>query len=289
MNKPQLDWIERLRYWIWAAVRFPFGNAQCPECQSGLTQVVKRKYLVTALYRCPECQLLFRYPNSGAIDDWFFYQYRYKQGFTTDLPDDVELRSLLACSFKDTEKDYSPYLKVIDAIGIKPGEIILDYGSSWGYGSWQFLQAGYRVYSYEISKPRAQYAASKLNCIMLDQPQAPPEKVNCFFSAHVIEHLPTTKVLWDIALQVVKPGGTIVIFTPNGDPRRELIIGKKYHQLWGQAHPLLFSPEAIKRISIRYGFIGSTYSTPYNLEKIRGGIPEDEFPGEELLFISRKF
>ena len=45
---------------------------------------------------------------------------------------------------------------------------LLDFGCSWGYGSFQLKKQGYKVYSYEISKPRSNYAKTKLNIKIID-------------------------------------------------------------------------------------------------------------------------
>src|SRR5919109_1153406 len=111
---------------------------------------------------------------------------QFEQDFTTNCPDDHILTDLMRRQFKGTEKDYTVYIDVLKAVGIQPGRILYDYGCSWGYGSYQFAQAGYRVYSYEIGASRADFAAEKLGCQMLSEPEQIPDKADCFFSAHVI-------------------------------------------------------------------------------------------------------
>jgi len=186
------------------------------------------------------------------------------------------------CSFKGTQKDYSVYINCLRSIPIRSGSTILDFGCSWGYGSWQLTQAGYTVYSCEISQPRAAYAAQKLNCDIRD-PRSLPEKVGCVFSAHVIEHLTNPRELWTLAREVLKPGGKVVTFCPNGSPLRE--HDKNYHKWWGQVHPLLISPEALKRMGQEFGFTARSYSSPYDLVKIAAGEEGDQ-TGEELLVIA---
>src|SRR6267142_6088248 len=57
---------EKLKYLFWAGRQFGAADTSCPACGSHATTLVKRKYLVTALYRCAECFLMFRVPK----DDW---------------------------------------------------------------------------------------------------------------------------------------------------------------------------------------------------------------------------
>ena len=126
-----------------------------------------RKLRVTALYRCEECRLMFRIPQSNAIQNERFYQTQYRSTFTSECPDDQELSHLKSTFFRGSKKDYTIYLGLLEAAGVRPGHVVLDFGASWGYGSWQLAQAGYRVYSYEVSEPRSRFAVRKLGCQML--------------------------------------------------------------------------------------------------------------------------
>src|ERR1700733_14633907 len=211
---------EKLRYLLWSASRIMNADTSCPACGETKTVLLRRKYAVTALYRCPSCEVMFRVPKSSTEASIEFYQNDYTQGFTTDCPTPDDLAKLKDIFFVGTEKDYSGYIQVLQAIGLGPGSTIFDFGCSWGYGSWQMSQSGYKVYSFEVSRPRARYAAEHLECNMC-APGELPEKVDCFFSAHVIEHLPSPMTLWEAALQIIKPGGKVVSFLPNGNPLRE--------------------------------------------------------------------
>ena len=137
----------------------------------------------------------FRVPKASPEKEVQFYQRDYEQGFTTDCPTPDELTRLKRCCFAGTEKDYSSYVAVLRAMRLAPGSSIFDFGCSWGYGSWQLRHAGYRVYSFEVSRPRARYAVENLQCELFP-PDKLPEKVDCFFAAHVIEHLTNPRVIW---------------------------------------------------------------------------------------------
>ena len=158
--------------------------------------------LVTTLRECPTCRMRFRVPKDNPDRAAEFYQQQYDQGFTTDLPSDQDLQALLAGGFKGTEKDYQPYVSVLKALGLRPGQSILDFGCSWGYGSWQLSKAGFRVQSFEVSKFRANFARTKLGCNVLEDVQN-SGPVDCLFSAHVLEHLPDPNLLFQIAQTVL--------------------------------------------------------------------------------------
>jgi SAM-dependent methyltransferase len=195
---------------------------------------------------------------------------------------------MLAAQFRNTEKDFGPYIEVLKAAGLAPGASILDFGASWGYGSWQFHKAGFSTYSLELSGRRSAYARQKLNCQMLADWHDLPGPVDCFFSAHVVEHLEDPNLLWNAANECLKPGGLFVCFCPNGNPDLELSSSRNYHQLWGNVHPLLITPQFLWRNSERYHFTPELYSSPYNFDQIASHQADQNPVGDELLLLGRR-
>lgn len=264
----------------------------CPSCGSSDSTVVSRKYVVTALRRCNACCLLFRSPTTTAEENRAFYQNEYSEGFTTDMPSPHELEQLKKLKFKGSEKDYSHYLSVLTALGCKPGNLLIDYGCSWGYGSWQFMQSGYNVTAFEISTPRCEYARTYLGVnahANIENAQGP---FDIFFSSHVLEHMPSVSSCLELARNVVKPGGWFISFTPNGSQAFKVRYPKNWKQAWGLVHPNYlddkFYSEAFKLDSYLLA------SSPYDLESIRqwGASAQQEplslyLGGDELLVIAR--
>jgi SAM-dependent methyltransferase len=278
---------DKAKYLVWAATRSVLADRTCPACASPETRLVTRKHGVTALYRCHVCSLMFRVPKGSPDDDRRFYEVDYEQGSTTDLPDDAQLDELKKTSFRDIGKDYTDYIAVLRAIGVGPGSLVYDYGSSWGYGSWQFRESGYRVYSYDVARTRARFSEQKLGCHVLPEATAVPERVACLFASHVIEHLADPNVLWTTALRVLQPNGVVVLVMPNGEPSRAAMDRTRYHQQWGRVHPLLLSASSLSWMATRYGFSGASYSSPYDVGQIAHEWP-GVLDGDELLFVGRR-
>jgi SAM-dependent methyltransferase len=138
-----------------------------------------------------------------------------------------------------------------------------------------------------VARTRAHFAAQKLDCFCLTDPVDVPASVDCFFASHVLEHLADPNLLWATASQVLRPGGCVVIFVPNGEPSRERVRAQHYHQLWGRVHPLLLTAESLCRMAHRHGYGGTAYSSPYDLAAIGNKTP-GRLDGDELLFIARK-
>lgn len=264
-------------------------SRHCPACTSFNTSLVRRKYFVTSLWECQSCGLRFRVPKDDASESIDFYQAEYSAGFTTDCPSDDVLALLIAKKFSDSGKDFTGYIDVLRAIGMQNGDSLLDFGASWGYGSWQFRDAGFRVLSSEVSKPRAAFARTKLSCEMVESIDNLHEPVKCLFSAHVIEHLPNPNLIWEVAQKVLTGNGFVVCFCPNGEPARELTLGVgRYDLAWGKVHPMLITPRYIQNICASYGFEARLYSSPYNMSEISNWKASDQITGDELCVVARR-
>jgi len=226
--------------WRCLAAQCTTARYRCPNCGAPSGRVVDRKFVITQLRRCGDCRLLFRTPTDDPTKNLSFYENEYEQGFTTDVPSDASLAEMKRSGFANTEKCYSYYISVLTQLGLKPGSSIFDYGCSWGYGSYQLAQAGYKVVSFEVSPGRSRYASQKLDVLTVDDmDRAVSDLVNrfdCFFSAHVLEHVPSPAKSFKYAMALLKPGGLFVSFTPNGSDAHRA-ASPNWSKLWGEVHP----------------------------------------------------
>lgn len=222
-------------------------NLDCPNCGQRSNEVVDRKYLFTTLRRCPSCQLLHRIPRDSIGQGKTFYQSAYRQGFTTDMPDSKTLKRLVKEKFRGGPRDYQPYLNLLQALGLKKGNTLLDYGCSWGYGAWQLQAAGYHLRAFEISKPRCQYAREKLGISAVEDPRAVQGPFDVVFSAHVLEHVDQLEVALARQWGWLKPGGVLVGITPNGSTAFCAADRRSFHKLWGMVHPQLLDDKYLQK------------------------------------------
>lgn len=216
-----------------------------------------------------------------------FYQQEYEQGFTTEMPTDEALQEMLATRFENTPKDYSGYIRLLRALGLKPGDHILDFGCSWGYGTWQLSQAGFVVDGFEVSRSRCQYACDKLGVAAVDQLDQLDGPFDCVFSAHVIEHVPNVLEMLTFARSKLRPGGLFVAFTPNGDEQNRNREPEAWQHLWGQVHPQLIDSDFCKKQLA--GLPVLIASRPVDLEQVgrwrQTGWEQLSLCGDELLLV----
>ncbi len=260
---------------------------QCPSCGCGRdNEVLDRKWAITTLRRCAGCRLLFRVPTTTDEENAKIYQAQYQEGSTTDLPDAATLQGWLATGFRGSPHDHANYLAVLRALGVPMRAKIYDFGCSWGYGTFQLKAAGFETEGYEISEPRARFAAEKLGVRLRSPNDAPGAGYDVFFSAHVMEHVPSVRETLAVAERVLRPGGWFVAFTPNGSLERRHRDPAGWHQQWGFVHPQLLDREWIETLGRVHSVLAAT--SPYDLAGIAAGKFQPKFDGPELLVAIRK-
>ena len=247
------DNMSKIAYLLRSAVQYPNKDAsRCPNCSSHSGTEIDRKYLVTQLRRCNDCKLMYRTPTDSEEFNRVFYNFHYQQGTAMVCPSDSEISGLKATNFSGTERDFSGYIGFLARHGIAPGKLF-DFGCSWGYGSYQFAKAGFDTHSYEIALDRRTYAIDKLGIRHIDDPDAIKpghplyQSFDCFFSAHVLEHVPAPSKSIDLAWRCLKDGGAFVAFTPNGNDafRRYNAVG--WSHMWGAVHPNFLDQDFYER------------------------------------------
>jgi len=234
----------RLRYFArsaWLSTRA--DRRRCPNCGCAEFDLVKRKYVFTALRRCQNCRILYRTPTDSPSLNSNFYQDTYSSGFTTDCPTPDLLAKLKRTGFRESPKDFAPRISLLQALGVQPGQRVLDFGASWGYGVWQLGQAGYDVMGFEISRPRARYAREMLGVNVIDNLRDIPGSFDAVFACHLLEHVPRPSQVVDWLPQVLQPGGLFVALTPNGSLECMKTDPARYHRSWGQVHPFYLDKE----------------------------------------------
>jgi 2-polyprenyl-3-methyl-5-hydroxy-6-metoxy-1,4-benzoquinol methylase len=216
----------------------------CPYCKSNRHTQVDSKYILTTLNECAECKLMFRHPIDTVSFNRKFYQEDYEQhdGITTDLPSELELKELLSSNFAGSGKDYSDKIEFLKTLSDKAAPSVVDYGANWGYTSYQLMQAGFKVQSYELSKPRATFGKKIGVNILTDENQL-NSGVDIFFNSHVIEHLPDIKNMFELAKKLLTDDGFFVAYCPNGSADLKLKNPELFHNFWGQVHPNCLSAE----------------------------------------------
>ena len=88
-----------------------------------------------------------------------------------------------------------------------------------------------------------------------------------FFSAHVIEHVPSVSRMLTLGLRLLRPGGLFVAFTPNASPMARQARPGPWSKLWGFVHPQLIDEEYLNEGPLPAAWCAA--SDPYPQQEIR--------------------
>jgi len=273
-----------------------YGSDQsCPYCGSRSARSLERKYLVTRLFRCRECDLQYRHPKTNAAASLDFYQDDYVQedGITTELPDASRLRFLVDTGFGEKNVDHYAALFGRMFPNRPRGEVrIIDYGCSWGYQGYQFRKHGFRYAGLEVSRSRAEFGRQQLGLDIVTSESELTAGADVFFSSHVIEHLPDPGNMLSIGMDLLRLGGYFVAECPNGSEARRSREPRLTRKAWGMVHPNLISGEFLSRALADHPFL-LTSSPFHDLAGIFDawdgeGSDVRNLTGSNLLIIAKK-
>lgn len=229
----------------------------CPHCLSHSTKVIGRKYLVLQLRKCDDCGLMFRFPKDSTVQNKKYYSGAYQEaGLTTDVPSAEALKKMLSTNFKDTGKDFAPRIDLLKKY--KQTGSLLDFGASWGYGSWQIKTHGFDVTAFEIDANRAAFGEHHLKLrYFTDWDELIDSKLtfDVIFTSHVLEHLPEIQSIFSAFYSLLNPEGIIQIYVPNctGMSDRTIFQQKKTFA-FGQKHSIAFDVDFFTQNLPKYGF-----------------------------------
>lgn len=275
--------VGRLRY----AGRMLVGRASrrvCPSCRSPRSEMLLRKRPAVEIRRCSDCDLFYRWPLDRASATRL-YEHRYREGLTTELPSPPRLAQLLADRFVGTPHDMAAKIGLLTALAPPPRRV-LDFGASWGYGTWQLERAGYEAFGYEVSRQRAAFAASVVGVNVSSSWADLPAKFDVIYSNHVLEH-----VGYDIY-------GTLErLAAACGEDAMMMHVVPHFGgylargglaPMMGEVHPVGPTARSLDSMLRRLGFPTVRISTgPFEPGGLR---PIDEVPavGEELLVLASR-
>lgn len=193
-------------------------------------------------------------------------------------------------------EDLAQELAYVNAL--PPGRI-LDVGCGLGF----FLSgvaAGWEKHGQEVSKPCTDYAAQFCTPFRgtLEEAKYPSDHFDVVVSMSVVEHIPdpmpSLREMW----RVLKPGGKLVLRTPNFDSGVARRFGEKYRLLQTPGHVTLFSDTSLRAAlhdlgfqveRCEYPFFETRHFTMANFERLFDvGKVSPAFYGNHMCFYATK-
>jgi len=288
--KAKIRYVRRILYHRWR------GQPRiCPYCgPSSTVKLVRRKKLIVEILQCQTCHLWFRWPADSPYEHADYYQNDFAEDtLQVILPTEEQLQAFKSATFAGSPLDIHNKVRVLKAL--RPAGRVLDYGCSWGYGTFQLQQFGFDAAGFEISKSRAAFARDHLGLVTfdsLDDLQRLPEKsFDVIFSNHVIEHVPNLAAIFLTLTRLLKEDGFVFHILPNFTGK---MARSGYWLKWiGEDHPIApaipFFEIAIPRAGLARPVFGSS---PFDDSMARAlcGEPGSHLSteGDELLVYARR-
>jgi 2-polyprenyl-3-methyl-5-hydroxy-6-metoxy-1,4-benzoquinol methylase len=137
------------------------------------------------------------------------------------------------------------------------GRRLLDVGCTTGF----FLEAaerrGWEAHGVETNPYAAEVAAAKglrVTTGTIEESAYEPGSFDAITIFDVIEHLPAPLDVLRKARTLLRPGGSVFVYTPNWNCAERLLMGEECHFIWGTNHLVYFTVETLADAFRRGGF-----------------------------------
>jgi SAM-dependent methyltransferase len=202
-------------------------NIGCPLCDAPAREVERAYpgYKVPATFgiiECATCRTQFANP---LCSDPAIYDDIYRNAALVPGYDRYHAFAKSVSRVKDPlgllAERQEPYWSVRESIKELPrGSSVLDIGSGLGYLTYALVRAGYDATGLEISenavsRARARYGDHYIAADMFRWSLENPNKYDAVTMLEVIEHVEDPRRWIEAAYRMVRPGGMLVVTTPN--------------------------------------------------------------------------
>lgn len=219
--------------------------------------------------KCHRCGLIFLDPQpSQSILEKHYprHQYYSYKGSIKGLSGLIRrFRSYLINNYYEPtilSRAFSVFIQGVPAIPKKPERKpwkILDVGCGSGDTLMALKELGWDVYGLEIDKNAVKIARERdlLNVKLGEYEEIenfPNDYFDCIRLYHVIEHIPDPRNCLRLIYKKLKPGGEVILGTPNSDSAVSKLFGKFWYNLDIPRHLFIFSPKTLSRIVQNEGY-----------------------------------
>lgn len=242
-------------------------------------------------YRCVRCSYIFVPLNATTDHVQSVYDDRYFTHGGAGYPDYVADGPLL--------REHAARYAALVSRYAKPG-MLLDVGAAAGFLLREFIDRGWSGSGLEPNASMAAYAASHLGVqvkagTLEDSEFEQTQNVDLVTMIQVIMHLYDVRRGLESAARCIKPGGLLLIETPNAASLSARLLGKYWQEYSPPSVLRIFTPDNLRQLVGDYGFVPVASGRPrkvvsgaharsflrYKAEEWKG------FPHRMLTFISQ--
>lgn len=191
--------------------------------------------------RCRRCGHIYQNPRPVFDDLKTRYQDEY---FHYELVNDKPFFELMRKGLDDIRFD------LIEA-STSPPRRALDIGCATGMLVRYLVDRGWRAEGVEICAPAARFGRDMRGVTIhvgtLDSQRFSDDSFDFVHFSHVIEHVPDPRGFLEEVVRITKPGGYVVIVTPNTASLQARLFGRRWRSAIAD-HLNLFSGRTIRRL-----------------------------------------
>jgi 2-polyprenyl-3-methyl-5-hydroxy-6-metoxy-1,4-benzoquinol methylase len=196
-------------------------------------------------FHCSQCGIVLRQPMPTLQELDNIYADLYKD-------DNVTQRMTNQESGSHALKKYAQFLT---QQFIVPGTRVLDYGCGTGELVEQLRASGVEASGLERSDTARQYALAQRNlCILPDTQSIQRESLDVVTMVEVIEHLTDPYHALEEIRSRLRPGGLILVTTPNRRGFRARLEGGQWREAQKKFHVVLFERESLANLLRMAGY-----------------------------------
>ncbi|MEU4289144.1 class I SAM-dependent methyltransferase [Kribbella sp. NPDC026596] len=149
-----------------------------------------------------------------------------------------------------------------------PSGRILEVGCGYGYFLQCALDAGYDAYGIDLSPAAVKWASTRhpgrVFCGLLQEvPEIQDQKYDVIFGSHLIEHLTEPSEFLRQASRLLRPGGLVVMVTPNIRSLLSRVSGSRWVSFKIPEHVSYYDPATITKLLNRTGYTVRAVDSAY--------------------------
>lgn len=225
-------------------------KAMCPVCHSHCEKSFSKPPGV--YYSCDKCQSMFLWPMPTVEQMQQYANDQYRDGHYADY---VKAKDLKTYTFQGRITEILKYLSPNSATKLRH----LDVGCSVGFMIEVALQNGFDSFGVEFSQeaiakasPDIQKRIMKADVNQLSA--SDDEKFDLITCFDIVEHVQEANHFLSSLRKLLRPGGVLVLTTPDPEHRLARIMGRRWPMLQPLQHSILFSKKGLSSVLKETGF-----------------------------------